>query len=309
MAVRAGSIIDARWLQRFPLPTPEVDGDKEARGRVLVVGGARQMPGPIILAATAALRAGAGKLQIATVESLAPHVAAAVPEALVHGVAEARDGGFAPGALGQLRKIAADVGALLIGPGMLESRVVPPLVRGLLARLGPEQTVVIDAAALAIFQGFRRASAERRQRFRHRCPIIITPHAGEMATLLGADKASVREHPEAVVREAAHVLDVVAILKGADTFICAGDRLACSRAGNVGLATSGSGDVLAGLVAGLAARGAAPFLAAAWAVHLHGLAGERLKRRHGPLGYLAREIAGEIPALMARLGRRPRVTS
>jgi NAD(P)H-hydrate repair Nnr-like enzyme with NAD(P)H-hydrate dehydratase domain len=97
---------------------------------------------------------------------------------------------------------------------------------------------------------------------------------------------------------------VVAILKGAETFICAGDRLSCNRAGNVGLATSGSGDVLAGLIAGLAARGAVPFVAAAWAVHLHGLAGARLKQRHGPLGYLAREIAGEIPSLMARLGRR-----
>jgi ADP-dependent NAD(P)H-hydrate dehydratase len=125
------------------------------------------------------------------------------------------------------------------------------------------------------------------------------------------DEETVAQHPLATARRAAVSLGAIVALKGAETFIAAPDgRAFCNRAGNVGLATSGSGDMLAGLIAGLAARGAEPLKAATWGVHLHGLAGDALAKSMGGLGFLARELLAEIPPLMARLdGGRVRARS
>jgi hydroxyethylthiazole kinase-like uncharacterized protein yjeF len=130
-------------------------------------------------------------------------------------------------------------------------------------------------------------------------PVLLTPHAGEMAHLTGRDKEQLREEPqEAAVRQAA-AWNAVVVLKGPTTCIAAPDGSAWThRSQAPGLGTCGSGDVLAGLIAGLAARGASPAQAAAWGVALHARAGDRLARRMGELGYLARELAAEIPALM-----------
>jgi NAD(P)H-hydrate repair Nnr-like enzyme with NAD(P)H-hydrate dehydratase domain len=107
-------------------------------------------------------------------------------------------------------------------------------------------------------------------------------------------------------------LGVTLVLKGQRTFIVDPDGSAfVNHAGNSGLATAGSGDVLAGIIAGIAARGATPVQAAAWGVHLHALAGDRLRRQRGPLGYLARELSPELPGLLLRLsgaGSTPRST-
>jgi NAD(P)H-hydrate repair Nnr-like enzyme with NAD(P)H-hydrate dehydratase domain len=131
---------------------------------------------------------------------------------------------------------------------------------------------------------------------------VITPHAGEMASCLKEDKAEITGDPGATARRAADLFRCVVALKGAETVIAAPEGEAYrSRAGNVGLATSGSGDTLGGLIAGLAARGAPPLQAAVWGVYLHARAGDRLARRIGPLGFLARELLGEIPGLMGKL--------
>jgi ADP-dependent NAD(P)H-hydrate dehydratase len=137
-------------------------------------------------------------------------------------------------------------------------------------------------------------------------PVVISPHAGEMARLQGRDKADVDGDGMAALHGASQ-WNVVVALKGAVTSIASPEgRLWRHEAGQPGLATSGSGDVLAGLIAGLAARGAALEQAAAWGVVLHALAGGRLARRLGPLGYLARELGGEVPSLMNRPWRRAR---
>jgi ADP-dependent NAD(P)H-hydrate dehydratase len=131
---------------------------------------------------------------------------------------------------------------------------------------------------------------------------VVTPHAGEMASCLKAEKTEVAGDPAATARRAAELFRCVVALKGAETVIALPDgECYRNRAGNVGLATSGSGDTLGGIVAGLAARGAAPVQAAVWGVHLHARAGDRLARRIGPLGFLARELLDEIPGLMAKL--------
>jgi hydroxyethylthiazole kinase-like uncharacterized protein yjeF len=132
---------------------------------------------------------------------------------------------------------------------------------------------------------------------------VITPHAGEMANLLGMDKHDVLRRPAEIAGEAATLLHCVVALKGARTYIAAPDGGSWTYSdGNVGLATSGSGDTLAGIVAGLLARGVAPLEAAQWGVFLHGEAGNRLAQSRGPLGFLARELLAEIPGIMAEFG-------
>jgi hydroxyethylthiazole kinase-like uncharacterized protein yjeF len=156
---------------------------------------------------------------------------------------------------------------------------------------------VLDAAALNCFEKSPHCLHDLESR------AVLTPHAGEMANLLSVDKSLVKNEPLMVARRAANILRAVVALKGAETFIAAHNdsKSYCNRVGNVGLATSGSGDVLSGIIAGLAARGATPLQAAIWGVYLHARAGDVLAKRMGRLGYLARELPGEVPALMSAL--------
>lgn len=292
-------LISPALLRRWPLPQPDEEGDKEERGRVLVVGGAWEMPGAVVLAATAALRAGAGKLQIATCRSLAQMVAVAIPEARVFALPETRAGAVALSAAAEISKRAAEMDAVLIGPGMIDEKLVAQLVQKVLPRIG-KATVILDAGGLACFK-------ESPQCLHHLgCKAVLTPHAGEMANMLGISKLAVTRDPLATARKAATDLRAVVALKGAETYIAAhgNSKTYCNRTGNVGLATSGSGDTLSGIIAGLAARGAQPLQAAVWGVYLHARAGDVLAKNIGRLGYLARELLAEVPALMSELYKR-----
>jgi ADP-dependent NAD(P)H-hydrate dehydratase len=291
-------LLSQRVLRQWPLPQPDEEGDKEDRGRVLVVGGACEMPGAVILAATAALRAGAGKLQIAAPRSIAQLVATEIPESRVIALPETRDGALAPSSAMEIVKRANDAQALLIGPGLIGERAVTALLKKVLSKI-EGTTVVLDAEALSVVASDAQCL---------RClkgNVILTPHAGEMSRIMGVDKMEVTRDPLAAARAVARELRAVVALKGAQTFIVTpqGDAY-FNRTGNVGLATSGSGDTLSGIITGLAARGAEPLQAAAWGVYLHGSAGERLAKRIGPLGFLARELLAEIPTIMARLDGR-----
>ncbi len=286
--------IGPRLLREWPLPEP-AKGDKEARGRTFVVAGCRQMPGPVILAATAALRAGAGTLQIGTGASIALHVAAAVPEALVAAFREHASGAIAPACASEVLRRANAADALVFGPGMASGDACGELLAAVLARL--ETPVVLDAAALAFFS----TRPEMAQPLCGRA--ILTPHAGEMAAMLRCERAQVEADPIAHVRQAVRRFQAVVALKGAVTYVATPEgELYCNRRGHVGLATSGSGDTLAGIIGGLLGRGATPAQAAVWGVFLHAQAGLALARRMG-IGFLAREIPAEIPPIMRRLNR------
>jgi ADP-dependent NAD(P)H-hydrate dehydratase len=291
-------VITASLLARWPLPQPDEEGDKEDRGRVLVVGGSREMPGAVILAATAALRAGAGKLQIATARSITPVVASEVPEARVFALPETRSGGIDPRATGRIAEHAARAQAVVVGPGMIDDRAVARLMKSLTDRI-TRAVLVVDAAALFFLARHKQALHALEAR------AILTPHAAEMEKLMGADETAIKDDPIMTAQRAADTFQAVVVLKGRHTLIAqpAGE-IYCNRTGNVGLATSGSGDVLAGIIAGLAARGAEPAQAAAWAVYLHGRAGDRLAKRIGKLGFLARELLNEVPPLMNAFDRR-----
>lgn len=287
------------FLRRNPLPRPTEGAGKDERGRVLVVAGGREVPGAAWLTGIAALRAGAGKLHIATIRSMAPHLAMALPEARVTGLDETADGEISPASSELIEDFAEGADAVVIGPGMLDDQATRNLVHQLLdATTSPR--FVLDAAAItALGDDAKRLSV-------HAGRVSITPHAGEMARLLGIERDVVEADPVAAATKACELTQGVVALKGGCTYITQpvnGGALtfwSCSN-GNVGLATSGSGDVLAGIAAGLLARGAEPLLAMQWAIFLHSEAGTRLAARIGPLGYLASELLLEIPAIMASL--------
>jgi len=294
--------VDTALLRSWAVPMPAVEGDKEIRGHVLVLGGSSEIPGAVILAATAALRAGAGKLTIATGQSVAQLVALAMPEARVIGLQEHESAGFSLDAVVSLDPLAERVDAILIGPGMRDEPATAALVHALLPRfVAAGAAVVLDACAMgALLHPPASWGQDRRWRFER--PVIMTPHAGEMAHLTGIAKDDICAEPDPRALDAARDWNAVVALKGARTVIATPDgTLYQHEGGNVGLAISGSGDVLAGIIAGLAARGAALDQAACWGVALHARAGERLARRLGTLGYLAREISQEIPALLEHI--------
>ncbi|RZI86160.1 MAG: NAD(P)H-hydrate dehydratase [Rubrivivax sp.] len=284
--------VDAAALQAWPLPLPSADGDKEERGRVLLIAGSREMPGAAILAANAALRAGVGKLTLFTVASVAQGIALAVPEARVVSLPDDPAQWLNPDVLQSLQEASKRANAVLVGPGMQDEPAVIRLTEALLP-CWMDVPVVLDAAAMNLL-------LHRHEPFRQ--AVLLTPHAGEMAHLTGMAKEVVRQDAQGAARSAAQRWGAVVALKGACTVIVTPEGLAWRHdGGNVGLAVSGSGDTLAGLIAGLAARGASLPQAAAWGVALHARAGEQLARRWGLLGYLAREIADEVPGLIDEL--------
>jgi hydroxyethylthiazole kinase-like uncharacterized protein yjeF len=290
------TIITREVLRRIPLPMPAEGGDKEERGRVLVVGGGRETPGAVVLAGVAALRAGAGKLQVATGASNAALVASALPEARVFALPETRAGKLSKAACAKLEEHLSKAQCVCLGPGLIEDESVARFVAATLGMCG-EVPVVLDAGAVACLGGGGR-------RLLHALGgrAVVTPNADELEEIYGGGSVGGGDGPLAAARRAAEEFRAVVVLKGRETFVVSPDGSAfVNRAGGVGLATSGSGDVLAGVIAGLVARGAEAAHAAAWGVHLHALAGERLSRSVGPLGFLARELPAEIPPLMSEL--------
>jgi hydroxyethylthiazole kinase-like uncharacterized protein yjeF len=241
------------------------------------------------------MRAGAGILQIATARSVAIPIALAMPEAMVIGCDETPEGDIAASAAGRILDLAADCDAVLVGPGMLDQSAAGQLAERLL-QSGNRPPLVFDAAAFTALRG-RFVEFER-----HRGRLVVTPHAGEMARFLGVDRQDIEADMLAAGRRGAAITRGVVAMKGAETHVVAADGTAWrSRHGSIALATSGSGDTLAGLLTGLLARGAEPLLATLWAVYVHAEAGRRLELVHGPLGSLARELPSFFAAIINEL--------
>jgi len=237
---------------------------------------------------------GAGKLVIATVASAATALAIAMPEARVLGLPETRGGGFDPDGVRQLEDVVQSAQAVLVGPGMMDA----PATVDLVAVLAPwlrGRSAVLDARAMDVVKLLGTFEE----------PVLLTPHAGEMAHLTGLAKEAILDDPTRAAREFAQRWNAVVALKGAQTVIASPDGKALLHdGGNAGLATSGSGDTLAGAIVGIAARGATLEQACAWGVVLHAHAGEQLAARLGPVGYLARELPLEMLAVLRGLEAR-----
>ena len=283
--------LDSGWIAAHPSPIHGGGTDKNSRGRVLAIGGSMLSPGALRLTAEAALRVGAGKVQMATLASTAMMLGVLVPEAGVLALPE-QDGEIWPPD-GALDEALVNADAVAIGPGMASQDAAARLVRRAIDQVGPDTQLVLDAAAI----GCAHDLSVELTRLAGR--LVMTPHHGEMAALTGRPVDDIAADPAAAAFAAARQFGAVVALKSSDTVIAAPDGTLLSYAGGgVGLATGGSGDVLAGVIAGLLARGADPLVATGWGVWLHGHSGRRMAARHGPIGFLARDLLNEIPFLL-----------
>jgi ADP-dependent NAD(P)H-hydrate dehydratase len=270
-------VITPHLLRGWPLPDPE--GDKKSRGTVLVVGGSRFNPGAAMLAGVAALRAGAGRLQLAVAEESAVALSVAVPEARVVGLP-------ADGMPAEVLSLAAEADVVAIGPGLDDIGQTIELMRAVLDAADPDAGVVLDAYALGALSKEPGLLGQRRA--------VLTPNLVEAAHLLGVEPG-----PDlaVVARDLASRYRAVVSLYG---HIADPDgRSWREESGDAGLGTSGSGDARAGIVAGLLGRGAEPAQAACWAAFAHAVSGQRLSPRYGRTGFLARELVDEVAYTIA----------
>jgi ADP-dependent NAD(P)H-hydrate dehydratase len=289
--------VTASVLARWPLPQADRTAGKLDRGTVAVIGGSAETPGAVLLAGLAALRAGAGRLAIATASRVAPALGVAIPEARVVGLPETPAGALDADGVDAASAMAESARALLIGPGMFDQQATGALVGRVLEGL-TDSAVALDAMALARLE----VDADALRPFAGRS--VVTPNVKELGLMLDLGDDDLGDNDAVIVaaEEAARRFGAVVSVGGAVTVVAVPEGPTwLDGTGGAGLGVSGSGDGQAGLVAGLLARGAEAAQAAVWAAHVYGRAGERLAARVGRLGYLAREVTDEIPLVIREL--------
>ena len=310
----AATLVTPTLQRSWPLPS--AGSDKYSRGAVLVIGGGRRTPGAALLAGTAALRAGAGRVTLAVAESVAVQLAVTLPEAGVIGLPQSAGGSVGDAGLESLLEDFDGADAILIGPGLDDIEQTEALLRGLLRHEssrnpGDAPTIVLDAYALGALPRLLDELGPWAGR------LILTPNPTEAGILLGRDTGDLAADVVELARKYRAVVSCQGVIAGPPGVgnPDGGAPIDGSRAVDVpdtgdhweittgygGLGTSGSGDILAGAIAGLRARGTSDAQAACWGTHLHAAAGDRLASRVGSLGYLARELADELPPLMMEL--------
>ncbi len=279
------------------LPRRALDAHKGQFGRVLCMGGAVGYTGAIRLAGRAAVRSGAGLVTVLAPAPILDLVSLAGPELMVEPAPATDMGSLAAGLWQDWRKRVDDFDALLVGPGMTRHNDTMVLVRQLLR--DAQTPMVLDADAISVFAGqphwFERAD----------CPLVLTPHPGELGRLFGQSASEIREDRVGMALAAAKFTGATVVLKGAGTVVAQPDGAsAINLTGNPGMATGGTGDVLAGLIAGLVAQGLSAWEAACAGVYLHGLAGDLEARLHAQAGLIAGDVADRLPDAFARVSGR-----
>ena len=289
---QAPGLLTPTLLREWPLPDPR--GSKDAKGRLVVIGGSVSTPGAVLLAAEAAMRVGAGKVQVATTAGTAVALAVALPEAFVLGLDEDDGGDIARVAAGRLVELCDGADAVLLGPGIGAPEAASALLGAVVPHL--DVPVVIDALGTAYLTKSRDGVRHLTDR------ALLTPNATELSKVLDEEPADVDRDVLGATRRACATTGAT-VLSGSDvSYVVVPDgRAWCLEAGAPGAAAAGSGDVKAGTVAGLLARGATPAQAAAWGAYLHGRAAERLTASVGRVGFLARELVEELPLVLAEV--------
>jgi ADP-dependent NAD(P)H-hydrate dehydratase len=264
-------------LRDWPLPAG--GGSKHSRGHLVVIGGSSSTPGAVLLAGLAALRVGAGVLALAVPEQIAIPLAIAVPEA-----------GVTP-LNGDLAGIVGQADAVLIGPGIDNPDDAKRVLQDVVSALGDDTSVVLDAYALGVLPQLGELAKSLAGR------LILTPNSSEADRLLDGDGSGERGHEAAleIAKKWQAIVSYQSVIASPD------GTVRQVMTGHAGLGTSGSGDVLAGAVVGLLARGASLDQAASWGTYLHAAAGDRLAARVGRLGFLARELLDELPLVLTEL--------
>lgn len=269
------------------LPPRAADSNKGTFGRVLVVAGSRGMSGAAVLCASAALRAGAGLVYLAVPQEILPIVATANPCYLTAPLPQDEDGRLAPTAEAALLELARSRDVVAFGPGLGRSPALTALLTSLLTQT--QRPVVLDADGL-------NALEHHTDRLRLRpAPLILTPHPGELARLLGSDIPTVQKNRRELAVRFAAEHGLVLVLKGHGTVVTDGRRVYQNATGNAGMATGGTGDVLTGLIAALLGQGLEAFAAAQLGVYLHGLAGDLARDDLGEVSLIATDLLTYLP--------------
>lgn len=275
---------------------------KRDHGRVVVVGGAPGMAGAPALAAMAALKSGAGLVELLVPDAVVAIAATFDPCVMTRGLPAEPAGGFAAATADALvaRLAAADAG--VVGPGIGRTAAVRDIVRRLWR--DSSASIVFDADAL-----WALSPADRGLLRDHAGPRVLTPHAGELARLLGRAPAAVTDADRPALAAAAAALaaevDAVVVSKGAGTLVAAPGRQARNDTGNPGMATAGTGDVLAGVIAAVMAQGLPPFDAARLGVWVHGRAGDAAAADLGEISMTARDLLDRLHVGFRAAERRP----
>lgn len=297
---RSGLVASAAEMRALLPPRPE-EASKRDFGSVLCVAGSVNYRGAACLCGVAALRSGAGYATVACPGTVASSLAALTPD-LVLLPLRVRRGVSSPGSWRLVDRVLPRHTAVIVGPGLgsLARGVadVVPFARRVVARVAAlGLPLVLDADGINVLARLMRA----RRPIRLPARTVLTPHEGELARVLGVEPAAVRSDRPGAALEAAGLLGAVVVLKGPRTLIASGSSLFANPTGSVALAKAGTGDVLAGIVAGFLAQGLDPLGAARLGAYVHGLAGDVGRERRGARGLLASEVAGFVPDALARL--------
>jgi NAD(P)H-hydrate epimerase len=272
-----------------------VDANKGTFGKVLIVAGSRGMAGAAILCGSAALRAGAGLVQVAAPTDVQPNVAAGNPCYMTACLPIAmKDHGLAEDSVPIVLELAQSASALAIGPGMGRIGKVQEIIEILLVQAA--LPIVLDADGLNALAALPTDALSRRT-----YPTVLTPHPGEFARLIDRTTAEVLKDREELAVRYASERNVVLVLKGHGSLVTDGSRLYRNSTGNPGMATGGTGDVLTGVIAALIAQGLPPFDAAQLGVHVHGKAGDLAADQKGQIGLIASDVVDFLPAAFKSL--------
>ncbi len=280
-------VVTPALLRDWPLPA--AGESKYSRGQVVVIGGAARTPGAAMLAGLAALRVGAGRLTLAVADSVAAQVAVAVPESGVVPLDEV-DEHVAGRSIEAAKADIKGADAVLAGPGLDDADEALDLLERLPSLLSARTVLLLDAFALGVAPRMPSLADSFGGR------LVLTPNPEEAGILLDREIHNLEDDVREVARSFRAVVSCQGLIAHPD------GRLWALGTGHGGLATSGSGDVLAGAIAGLCARGASIEQAAVWASHAHAAAGDRLTVTVGPVGFLARELLDELPRVIVEVG-------
>ncbi|MFH0878371.1 MAG: NAD(P)H-hydrate dehydratase [Lentisphaerota bacterium] len=280
-------LLDVSDVQQI-LPRRNRVAHKGDFGHVLLIGGARGYAGSITMAAQAALRSGAGLVTVLVPESIASVVVVASPESMVRGMSETSSGSLSFDWWDGWRQRVDTYDAVLLGPGLTRHDQSFQLLRAVIRDCSVP--LVLDADALSLLEGQPHWIGKAR------APVVITPHPAEMGRVMGQAVEKIQEDRLGWAKKAAIETGAVVVLKGAGTLIAReGLTPHINLTGNPGMATGGSGDVLAGLLTGLLGQKMKPWDAARAAVYLHGKAGDLAASRLSQAGMVAGDIIEELP--------------
>ena len=278
----------------FRLPARPRDGHKGTFGTVVVLAGSQGFTGAAYLASMGAARSGAGIVRLVVAQSIYPILAEKCTEVIVGPVPEISPGVVGHASLSGILRGFAGADAGVIGPGLGRDASTRRLIEDLVPRVAAP--LVLDADALNLLSEHRTILPRLSQQ------IVLTPHPAEFARLSGLETSAVQQDRRGIASRFAKLWNKVVVLKGAGTVIAAPDgRVTLNPIATPALASGGTGDVLAGVIAGLMGQKLPPFEAAVTGVHLHSRAGMDLEASMGQAGVLASDLLPQLPRVMERL--------